>query len=69
MDYIFIIILLSILALPKCHYQNVANNNLVNAILFFVCLFVVCLFRAPPTAYAISQARGLNWSYSCRPKP
>ena len=31
--------------------------------------FFFCHFRATPTAYGISQARGLNWNYSCRLTP
>ena len=31
--------------------------------------FLFSLFRATPGAYGGSQARGLNWSYSCQPEP
>ena len=31
--------------------------------------FIFCLFRAAPTAYGGSQARGLNRSCSCQPPP
>ena len=33
----------------------------------FFCLFI--FFRAAPTAYGGSQARGSNWSYSYQPVP
>ena len=36
---------------------------------FFFFFFGFCLFRATPVAYAASQARVLNWSYSLRPMP
>ena len=37
--------------------------------LFFGGLFVCLLFRAAPTAYGDSQARGLNRSHSCQHRP
>ena len=33
------------------------------------CFVLFCLFRAAPTAYGGSQARGSNKSYSCQPTP
>ena len=37
---------------------------------FWVCLFCFCLFRAAPTAYGSSQARGrIRAGYSCQPIP
>ena len=35
----------------------------------FLFLFSFLLFRAPPSAYGGSQARGLNQSYICQPRP
>ena len=37
--------------------------------LLFLFFFVFCIFRATPTAYGGSQARGANQSYSCQPTP
>ena len=36
--------------------------------LFFIFFFLL-LFRAAPEAYGSSQARGLNWNFSCLPTP
>ena len=44
--------------------------KIVHAFTIFYYLFIYfCLFRAAPTAYGSSQARGSNLSYSCWPRP
>ena len=38
-------------------------------LVYFYFIYFFCLYRAAPTAYGGSQARGSNQSFSCQPTP